>query len=264
MSDHHPKEIANLARVEEAISSCVDQGRTLTLNLALSLHGILLEGVPEEPGEPNKPGELRGPAEKVRVNEAKHFEQQLPDAWRLRLELTSLFEAVENQQLPFGGMHAVGCFHYRFVRLHPFCDGNGRMARALSILLLAREDPEVFALEKPVNSVLLDHREDYIATLEYCDYIYHDLREEDLTEEERLSLCEVPFAFFYSNAVLWAYDEHLRKKGRKLYEAGAVNVKPLEPMDIDMSVAEMKSLHPWSEDIKKGNVELVKSERTPE
>lgn len=231
---------------------------------------MLLESVPEEPGEPKKPGELRGPAEKIRVHKAENFEKQLPDAWNLRPSLVSLFEDAEQQRLseenPFQkDIFGVGSFHYRFVRLHPFCDGNGRMARALSTLLLAKEDAEVLLFEKPVNSVILDHIEDYIDVLKYCDYIYVDLKDEGFTEDEKLALCEVPFTFFYAHAVLRAWDEHLVRKSRELYEAGHKDEKPLEPMPrelFDLSLAEMQRIHPWDENIKEGHVERIKSERS--
>ena len=60
-------------------------------------------------------------------------------------------------------------FHYRFVRIHPFDDGNGRMARLLMNMILIRHGYTVALIR-------LESREDYLNHLERAD------RSEDLTE----------------------------------------------------------------------------------
>ena len=60
-------------------------------------------------------------------------------------------------------------FHYRFVRIHPFDDGNGRMARLLMNMILIRHG-------YTVALVRIDGREEYIDKLEQVD------RTENLTD----------------------------------------------------------------------------------
>ena len=60
-------------------------------------------------------------------------------------------------------------FHYRFVRIHPFDDGNGRMARLLMNMILIKHGYTVAIIRQ-------DGREEYIDTLEQVD------KTEDLTE----------------------------------------------------------------------------------
>ena len=60
-------------------------------------------------------------------------------------------------------------FHYRFVRIHPFDDGNGRMARLLMNMILIKHGYTVAMIPK-------DGRGEYLDNLERVD------RTEDLTE----------------------------------------------------------------------------------
>ena len=60
-------------------------------------------------------------------------------------------------------------FHYRFVRIHPFDDGNGRMARLLMNMILIRHGYTVALIPK-------EERDEYIGMLERVD------KSEDLAE----------------------------------------------------------------------------------
>lgn len=82
---------------------------------------------------------VSGPIGRQRV----HFEA--PPATRLEAD-TGAFLAWLNGALQGAGLHAMppllkaGLAHLWFVTLHPFDDGNGRIARAIGDLLLARAD----------------------------------------------------------------------------------------------------------------------------
>ena len=60
-------------------------------------------------------------------------------------------------------------FHYRFIRIHPFDDGNGRMARLLMNMILIKHGYTVAV-------VPVEEREQYIGILEQAD------KTEDLVE----------------------------------------------------------------------------------
>lgn len=60
-------------------------------------------------------------------------------------------------------------FHYRFVRIHPFDDGNGRMARLLMNMILIKHG-------YTVSLIRHEDRDDYLGQLEQAD------KTEDLTE----------------------------------------------------------------------------------
>ena len=70
-----------------------------------------------------------------------------------------------------GGEHPIviaATFHYRFVRIHPFDDGNGRMARLLMNMILIKHG-------YMVAMIPLEEREEYLYRLEQAD------KTEDLT-----------------------------------------------------------------------------------
>lgn len=64
---------------------------------------------------------------------------QAPDAKRLKKEMTVFLKWV-NGKAVMDPLLKAGLGHFWFVTLHPFEDGNGRMARAVADLLLARAD----------------------------------------------------------------------------------------------------------------------------
>ena len=215
--DRSDIEIANLAKVEGAISFYVQQDRSIGSSVTLGLHQTLLEGIPENPSRPIKPGKLRTLTEHVTADGAKHLNKLMMHPASLPGAFVDLLEAADQQNLPrtlsdgpaLAFEHA-GRFHYRFVQMHPFCDGNGRMARALAAWILGREDADIFNHTVPISSVLLEHRNDYLSTLAYCDELYTELISCGLERDQALAWCESPFVNFYGFAVIVSYREETK------------------------------------------------------
>lgn len=251
--DKHPVEIANLTEVEKAVFTCVQQERSLSVSMVCGLHAMLMKGVPEKPKRPIKAGRFRDATDLMKANKVEYLTQHMSPAWRIGTDVTTLLDDAEQGSLASEGMHTAGRFHYRFVRIHPFCDGNGRMARALSTFLLAKEHPDIMTFEKPLNLVILEHREDYVGVLEYCDGIYEDLKDADISEEERLRWAEEPFSDFHATAFLKAYREHNESEHRKLERDGvSLSPFPSEPSGLyDLKLETIVEAHPWNETIKK-------------
>jgi Fic family protein len=85
---------------------------------------------------------VRGPMQVVSGaagRERVHFEA--PDAKRLEQEM-KFFMAWMNNWAAFDAVIASAVAHLWFVTIHPFDDGNGRIARALADMLLARSDQD--------------------------------------------------------------------------------------------------------------------------
>ena len=101
---------------------------------------------------------VSGPIGKERV----HF--QAPDAALVR-PLMEDFVQWFNEDESTEPLLKAGIAHLRFLTVHPFDDGNGRIARALTEQLLARADgsPRRFY---SMAGFILSHRETYYAELE--------------------------------------------------------------------------------------------------
>lgn len=94
--------------------------------------------------------------------EIVHFEA--PDAMRLEKEM-HVFLSWFNKALPIDPIIKAGLAHFWFVTIHPFEDGNGRIARAICEMALARADglPERFY---SLSSQIETERKQYYDQLE--------------------------------------------------------------------------------------------------
>lgn len=54
-------------------------------------------------------------------------------------------------------------FHYEFVFIHPFTDGNGRMARLFQAAILGKSNKVFYYL--PSENHIKDHQQDYYASI---------------------------------------------------------------------------------------------------
>ena len=102
-------------------------------------------------------------------------------------------------------------FHYRFVRIHPFDDGNGRMARLLMNMILIKHGYTVALIRQ-------DDRNEYLNRLEQAD------KSEDLTE----------FIDYIAGSCKYALNLYLR----------AARGEPIDDIeDIDKEIALFKQSH---------------------
>jgi Fic family protein len=96
-------------------------------------------------------------------------------------------------------------FHYRFVRIHPFDDGNGRMARLLMNLILIKHGYTVAIVQR-------DERASYLQELERAD------QSEDPTQ----------FIEYVASCCVYALDLYLRAARGESID---------DPEDIDQEIA---------------------------
>jgi Fic family protein len=92
-----------------------------------------------------------------------HFEA--PPANRLASEIQCLIDWFHNKSEDLDGLVRAAMAHLWFVTIHPFADGNGRLARALTDMALAQDEKTGCRLYSMSAQIIVDHK-DYYAVLE--------------------------------------------------------------------------------------------------
>lgn len=87
-----------------------------------------------------------------------HFEA--PGAQRVPQEMHDFIDWINNDDTPDPVIKAA-LAHFRFITIHPFDDGNGRIARGLTDMLLARSDNSPQRFYSMSNQILTQKNEYY-------------------------------------------------------------------------------------------------------
>jgi Fic family protein len=117
-----------------------------------------------------KVGQWRG-ASSMRVvsgplgREKVHFEA--PPADRIAGEMHRYLAWWEKSRESMEGLLRAAIAHFRFVTIHPFEDGNGRIARALTDMALAEDDGQPLRYYS-MSSQVMSERDAYYHVLERC------------------------------------------------------------------------------------------------
>lgn len=102
---------------------------------------------------------VSGPFGRERV----HFEA--PPFQRIEAEVKGFLSWWKSSFGKVEGFLRAGVAHFRFVTIHPFEDGNGRLARALTDMALAQDEKQVRRYYS-LSSQIMKEREDYYSALE--------------------------------------------------------------------------------------------------
>lgn len=156
----------------KAVEAAVRDKRGLTQEFVRNLHRVLLREPYEvealaPDGAPTK-RTIRVGAYKTAPNNVKTLTGEtyfFTPPERVQMEMTDLLDWIRRREEE--GEHPVilaATLHYRFVRIHPFDDGNGRMARLLMNMILIRRGYTAAMIGR-------DDRKRYIGELEQVDRI---------------------------------------------------------------------------------------------
>ena len=214
MRDH--LDIQGHDRAAKAIEHAIKEEEQLTEVFIRNLHRVLLKEPYENKaitpdGRPTThrvtPGEYKDTPNNVRTSTGETYHFTPPE--QVKPAMSDLIDWHRDREA--AGEHPViiaATFHYRFVRIHPFDDGNGRMARLLMNLILIRHGYTVALVQS-------DQRERYLQELERAD------QTEDLAQ----------FIDYVASCCAYALNLYL----------SAARGEPIEaPEDIDREIALFK------------------------
>jgi Fic family protein len=95
--------------------------------------------------------------------EREHFAAPPPE--RLETEMARFFSWFGKSSRKVDGLLRAGLAHLYFVTIHPFEDGNGRIARAITDMALAQDEKLVNRFYS-LSGQIMNERDDYYAILE--------------------------------------------------------------------------------------------------
>ncbi|MBI4173766.1 MAG: Fic family protein [Candidatus Aenigmarchaeota archaeon] len=174
-----PKEVIEIVNAKRAIDAVcrVCEKEELTIELIKRLHGILMAGLVENPGQFSY---LR---KRIIGSSAK-----LPDS---KIEIETGLAAMLNFHRKYArkmrpAVHAA-LLHFLFVSIHPFLDGNGRVARLIHSFVLMKAGLPLFAFDPNYRNdyfSLLDkgRSEDVAGFVQFCIERHQELINDQSTE----------------------------------------------------------------------------------
>jgi Fic family protein len=199
-------EVLNYLRVLEHIGT-YQNGGLVTEEKILALHRDITQGTLDDLAAEGAFRKVKVVVGNRRTKKVVYFPPPPKDVAPLVSALTGWLNSDSAHQ-----MHPVlvaGIAHYELVRIHPFVDGNGRMARALATLILTTREFDIkrfFTLDDFYDS----DRAAYYDALKAVNTTYPDttLWLEYFTEGVEISLHRVK-----ERVLLLSSDEHRKVSG---------------------------------------------------
>ena len=152
-----------------------------------------------------------------------------PPAEKIDGEMSRFFSWWDSSRGSLEGLIRAAVVHFRFVTIHPFEDGNGRIARALTDMALAQDDGKRYRYYS-LSSQIMEEREAYYDVLEKCQKGGNDITEwlvwflecfsRAIDRSEKILSGVITKANFWRNHAQATLNERQKKVINKLLDAG--------------------------------------------
>lgn len=166
--DEAIREIQNIEQTMLYIEEAIAENTPINRKLISELHQKLVAGLTPPPqGEgDHTPGMYRNHS--VKIKGANHLP---PEAFSIASYMDELFDFIDQEPSPKSELLRVAQAHHRFVWIHPFGNGNGRVVRLFTYALLLKYGFNVAIGERIINptAVFCNDRGAYYEHLSQAD-----------------------------------------------------------------------------------------------
>ena len=168
-SENVPSGIKEIQNIENAMSFIEQNVKDYPINRAFisEMHKMVVNGLfPQPNGEgDHTPGEYRNI--NLNINKSNH---QPPDWLRIEDYMNELFDFIQRDDSTKYDLLKAAIAHHRFVWVHPFGNGNGRVVRLLTYAMLVKTgfNINVGRIINP-TAVFCSNRNDYYNHLSEAD-----------------------------------------------------------------------------------------------
>jgi Fic family protein len=147
----------------------------LRQGILMQLHAVALEGIHLLAGTfRNGPATIHG---------SNH---EPPPAWRVADEVTDLCEYVNEHWASKSPLHLSAYLLWRLNWVHPYADGNGRTARAVSYVVLSIKLNSILPGTKTIPDQISEDKRPYYKALEAADASWKQKGAVDVSELEAM------------------------------------------------------------------------------
>jgi len=160
--DRDIQEVINYRKVMDYIDQIsntkyqIPNEKIIDEDLIKKLHEITVEKILPE----DKVGKFRETQVVVKNSLTGEVSFRPPPSSAIMVELDELLLFINDKESEIHPVLKAGAVHYELVRIHPFVDGNGRVSRALSTLILFLEGYDIrrfFSLEEYFDKDSIDY-----------------------------------------------------------------------------------------------------------
>lgn len=128
------KQFLNIRRGLDFIDETIKAGDDITLAIIRELHKIVVKNLPLNKDGAEHPGQL-----KTRDNRINKSAAKTTSYLKVKEELEDLLRAVNMREAPQFDIINIALAHHRFTLIHPFENGNGRVARLFTYAMLVQK-----------------------------------------------------------------------------------------------------------------------------
>jgi Fic family protein len=166
------KEVINYAKARSFLFAKSGSNEEFSVKSILSIHHLLMDNIVEG----NLKGSFRESQNVIRDTSTRGITYLPPESKDVPVLIKSLLSWVKKSELEQqSALFIAPIFHYYFVTIHPFMDGNGRTARLLTNYILHKNNYEISkyaAIEKQHEKNRKDY---YLALRKLQGNIFYDI-----------------------------------------------------------------------------------------